>query len=60
MTLADTCCVIYYSTSIFVVLLVYGKKIKNFFTSKNRFYMKWYYNFRSKYRGYRLVPNNEI
>ena len=60
MTIADTCCILYYSTSLFVVILIYGKKIKNFLLSKNRFYMRWFYNFRSRSKGYRLVPNEEI
>lgn len=60
MTLANTCCIIYYSSSIFVIFIIYGKKIKNFLTSKNRFYMRWFYNCRSRYRGYRVVPNYEL
>lgn len=60
MDLASGCCIAYYSTSLFVVLLIYGKRIKKFFTSKKRFYMRWFYNFRSRRRGYKLVPTKEI
>lgn len=60
MDLASGCCIAYYSTSLFVVLLIYGKRIKKFFTSKKRFYMRWFYNFRSRRRGYKLVPTEEI
>lgn len=60
MDLASGCCIAYYSTSLFIVLLIYGKRIKKFFTSKKRFYMRWFYNFRSRRRGYRLVPTEEI
>lgn len=60
MGLENVCCILYYSTSLFVVLLVYGKKIKNFLISKDRFYTRWFYNFRSRSRGYRIVPNTEI
>ena len=60
MTLDKVLIVLYYSSSCFVLILVYGKKIKNFLTSKKRFYMRWFYNCRSRYRGYKLVPNQEI
>ena len=60
MDLASGCCAAYYSTSLLVLILIYGKRIKKFFTSKKRFYMRWFYNYRSRSKGYRLVPNHEI
>ena len=60
MGLEKACCIAYYSTSLFVILIIYGKKIKKFLTSKNRFYIRWYYNCRSRYRGYSRIPNEEI
>jgi hypothetical protein len=60
MELANVCCIAYYSTSLFVVLIIYGKKIKNFLTSKKRFYVRWFYNFRNRSKGYKPVPNYEI
>ena len=59
MAIHHLCSIAYYGLNILTIIVLYGKKIKNYILSKDRFYFRIYYNIRNRIKGYRPVPTSE-
>jgi hypothetical protein len=59
MSVSEGCIIFYYSFGSLTLIMLYGKKLYYFLTSKNRWYIKLFYNIRNRMKGYKPVPTED-